>query len=63
MISLYGAAYQGSPILFDGPLDEYNRDASTLTPAQAWADLWNDINSYSSTAFTPPYSLEIHNLT
>lgn len=61
MISLYGAQYQSSTIYFQGPLDEYDLDNTTLTAPQAWSDMWNDLNSNSSTAISMFFSFEIHN--
>jgi hypothetical protein len=60
MISLYGAQYQGGAVQMQGPWDEYDLDTSTLTPAQAWSDLWTDLNNNSATAQNMPFSLEIH---
>ncbi|GHO87888.1 hypothetical protein [Dictyobacter formicarum] len=60
MISLYGAQSQGSAVQMQGPLDEYDLDTSTLTPAQAWSNLWTDLNNNSATAQNMPFSLEIH---
>lgn len=61
MISLYGAQSQGGKVLMQGPWDEYDLDTSTLTPAQAWSNLWTDLNNNSATAQNMPFSLEIHN--
>ncbi len=43
------------PIVFWGPMDEYDLDSSTLTPAQAWSDLCS--------SQTCEYSLQIHKAT
>jgi len=59
MISLYGKQKYSSPIYFQGPWDEYDRDMSTLTQQQAWNDLWTDLNNNSLPTYMP-YSLEIH---
>jgi hypothetical protein len=57
----YGVQSQGGPILFQGPLDDNAFDSSYYTSSQAWSDLLNDLNAFSSCVQTPPYSLEAHN--
>lgn len=59
MISLYGADHQSGAALYQAPLDEHDIDSSTLTPDEAWADLWNDLNAHSATKQTPPFSMEV----
>ncbi len=60
MICLYGANYQSGPVYYQGPLDENDLDSGTNTSTQAWDQLENDLNAYSSCAQTMPYSLEVH---
>ncbi|GCE19565.1 hypothetical protein KDK_33650 [Dictyobacter kobayashii] len=60
MISLYAAQSQGGAVQMQGPMDEYDLDTSSLTPRQAWSDLWTNLNYKSSTAQNMPFSLEIH---
>jgi hypothetical protein len=61
-ISRYGAQYSQGPIYFEGPLDEYDLDNSTLTSSAAWNALTSDLNQYAATQPTEdmPYSLEVH---
>jgi hypothetical protein len=60
-LSLYGADDQSGPVIFQGPLDQYDLDKTdNYTSAGAWDDLVDDLDGNSSTAQTPPYSLEIH---
>jgi hypothetical protein len=60
-LSLYGADDETGPILFQGPLDQYDLDTTdNYTSTGAWDDLVNDLDAHSATAWTPPYSLEIH---
>ncbi|HLG77381.1 MAG TPA: hypothetical protein VKX46_13280 [Ktedonobacteraceae bacterium] len=61
MISLYGAQSQNKVVRMQGPLDEYDLDSSTDTSAQAWSQLWTDLNTYSTTAQNMNYSAEIAN--
>lgn len=63
MISLYGDHYQGGDsAYYEGPLDEYDLNSSTNTSAQAWSQLWNDLNNngLSGVANGMGYSLEVH---
>jgi len=61
MISYYGYSYQGgNPIEFWAPQDEYDLNSSTYSSSTAWTDFWNELNTYSATADTPPFSNEIH---
>ncbi len=60
MIALYAATYRGSYMRFQGPLDEYDVNHSTLTSTAAWNYFWSDLNSRSSTAQNMLRSMEIH---
>lgn len=61
MISLYGAQSQSAQgaVLMQGPWDEHDLDTTTLTSAQAWNDLWTDLNNNSATAQDMPFAMEI----
>jgi hypothetical protein len=61
MLSLYGAQHQGRRMNIWGPWDEYDLDHSTYTAAQAWNQLWTDVNNNSATKQNFSYSMEIHN--
>lgn len=60
-ICLDGSQYHGGAVYYDGPWDQYDLDSNdNYTAGQAWSQFWSDLNSYSATAQTPAYSLEIH---
>jgi hypothetical protein len=61
MLSLYGAQHQGRRMNIWGPLDEYVLNTSTNTAAQAWNQLWSDVNNNSATKQNFSYSMEINN--
>jgi hypothetical protein len=60
MISRYGEQYQSHRIYFQGPMDEYDLNNTTLTSSQAWNDLWTDLNNNSATAANMSFSFQIH---
>lgn len=61
-IALYGVSSGAEGVIeYDGPLDEYPKDQSTLTAQQAWDDFETELNSESSTAQTMLYSAEQNN--
>lgn len=59
-VSSYGATSQNDPINFLAVQDEYDRDSSTDSPTQAWADFWSAMTSYGVSGYIgTPYSIEI----
>jgi hypothetical protein len=57
-ICLYGdVELSGGAIQFEGPLNEYDLDSSTLSAGSSWKDFWNDLSS-GACAQTPPYEEE-----
>jgi hypothetical protein len=61
-ISLYGYdTQQRGAAQYQGPLTETDLASGTLTPAQAYDDLWTDLSANSGTAQNPPFSLQVDN--
>jgi hypothetical protein len=58
-LCLYGKNIQGKEIFFEGPLNNWYKDSTSLTATAAWNDFWNDLAA-TACSQTPSFAVGTH---